>query len=84
MGSYDFVSGTYTYYSKSLINGIASGYAAISNHEDKFVYLHGVKARIQNNIQVVLEGANWKLWATLNHVMSLLAEAAQEKYLELL
>lgn len=84
LGSYDFVSGTYTYYSKSLINGIASGYAAISNHEDKFVYLHGVKARIQNNIQLVLEGANWKLWATLNHVMSLLAEAAQEKYLELL
>lgn len=82
--SYDFNSGKHTYYSRNLIDGIANGYAAIANNEDKFVNLNGVAFRIQQNIQELLEDKNWKKWATLNPIMPLFAEAAKEKYLELL
>lgn len=84
LASYDFGSGKHTYYSRNLINGIASGYAAISNNDNKFVNLNGAEFRIQKNIQELLEDKNWKKWATLNPIMPLLAESAKEKYLELL
>lgn len=84
LASYDFSSGKHTYYSRNLIDGIGNGYAAIANKENKFVNLNGVEFRIQQNVQELLEDKNWKKWATLNPIMPLFAEAAKEKYLELL
>lgn len=84
VANYDYTSGKYTYYSKALIRGIARGYAAVVNNSDSFVYLNDISTKIQNQIQDILNGKNWKLWATLNPVLPYLAEAGQDNFLTVL
>ena len=84
MVSYDYKTMENTYYSEQLVYGIARGYAAIANYENRFAYLSDVKAKIQRNIADVLSEKDWKLWATLNRVMPLLAEAGQEVFINII
>ena len=73
---FDFDTHKHTYYSEELIEGIAKGYAMISNHENYFNSDLNVCISIQNILSKILNSNDWKLWATLSHNFSPLIEAA--------
>lgn len=84
VATFDYKTGKHIYYSNNLIRGITAGYAAMTNMEGRFLYVSGMKIQIQRQIQEILTNIDWKLWATLNSQIPLIAEAGQDIFLDLM
>lgn len=71
-------------YSHILRNGIAESLALLGSHPKALTSCSFGKAEITARLAVrrILEGADWKLWASLNDLLPLLAEAAPEEFLD--
>ncbi|HOI25720.1 MAG TPA: hypothetical protein PK581_09080 [Caldisericia bacterium] len=77
------VYGKVSNYSHNIRRGVAQTLAFLGIHgsELKNCTLHKPKTIATSTIREVLNNADWRLWASLNNIMPILAEAAPEEFL---
>jgi hypothetical protein len=71
-------------YSSSLRNGLAESLALLGSHSQALTSCSFGKAETTARLAVreILTGADWVLWASLNRLLPLLAEAAPREFLD--
>lgn len=71
-------------HSHSLRNGLAETLALLGSYPEQLTSCSYGKAEgtARLTVREILEGADWELWASLNDVLPLLAEAAPKEFLD--
>ena len=71
-------------HSYSLRTGLAESLALIGSHPDALEFCSSRKAEATANLAVheILSNSDWVSWASLNHLLPLLAEAAPREFLD--
>ncbi|MBI4560375.1 MAG: hypothetical protein HY706_22535 [Candidatus Hydrogenedentes bacterium] len=76
--------GNFLKHSRHLRKGISSTLAILGNHQTLFTKCSSatVDAAVVLAVREILQGANWRLWASLDPVLPFLAEAAPDEFLD--